>query len=418
LTGSWQFHQVFRYVSVLALSVVLARSISDRGLLACIEWIFLLGSLLSSAMVSSILQAGLLVGVPKSNLKSSLLILGVYGVLSSLLFLAFVDFSPGWKPLDPIQTASVLVWLMFIPMGFVVEQALFRHEKPKWLIVSSLASGVGYVFLGSSYLWLGSEYSAWPVFPGLALFALIKAMVALGLAVKFEPRTKVLAGVGPLSRKAWPLILAFLFGVYSMYLDGVWVATWAGSAAFLIFSYGAREFPLSQLLANGFSENQLRQFRTKGEFYRLREEQVRMAWLTIPAAIVLMFMAPFLFKAVFGLGFIESAGVFQVYLLLAIPRLFFPQTLLFAYGHSRWALLASIIEWMVNVSCSIWWMHIWDWTAVAWATVLAYLVEKAILLGILIWKEPQQWKDCIPPKSVLGLQIGLVLAFFTAKFWL
>jgi O-antigen/teichoic acid export membrane protein len=418
LTSSWQFHQVFRFASTLGLSVVLARNIMDRDLLASIEWIFLLGSILSSAVVSSVLQAGLLPGVPKTNLKGSLLLLGGYGLFSAALFLIAKTYALGWVSTAGIQTVSVAVWLAFLPMGFVVEHALFRHGKAKWLIASSLASGLSYLILGSSFLWLGSGFSFPPVFLGLAIFALVKAMAALVLANKLEPETQTAASVLPLLAKAWPLLLAFLFGVYSMYLDGIWVATWAGPAAFLIFSYGAREFPLSQLLANAFSENQLRQYRAKGDFYRFQEEQLRIAWLIVPAAIFLMFAAPFLFSLVFGPGFVGAASIFQVYLLLVIPRLFFPQTLLFALGHSKWALPASIIEWALNVGCSIWWLHAWDWTAVAWATLLAYLVEKGILFSVLIWKEPKHWKDSIPPKPVLGLLIGLVLAFAAARLWL
>lgn len=411
MTGSWQFQQVLRYSSVLALSVVLARGISDRVILAWIEWTFLMGSLLSSALVGSVLQAGLLPGVPKRNLKSSVLILGIYGIVVALLFLGFSKCIPGWEPLTEIQRYWVSVWLAFLPMGFVVEHALFRHEKSKWLVISSLISGIGYVLMGSSFLWMGSAFSAEPVFLGLGLYALIKAIAAVVLTLKFEGESLMWGGIVPIIRKAWPLMLGLLFGVYSMYLDGVWVATWAGSAAFLVFSYGAREFPLSQLLANGFSENQLREFRRNGKFGRMKEEQVRIAWLTVPAAIVLMFIAPLLFREVFGLGFKESAGVFQIYLLLAIPRLFFPQTVLFAYGHERWALMASIVEWAVNVVCSIWWMHVWDWRAVAWATLLAYVVEKAILFGILVWKEPFRWGESIPPRQVVLLLMCLVMSF-------
>ncbi|MFZ4061530.1 MAG: lipopolysaccharide biosynthesis protein [Bacteroidia bacterium] len=403
---------------MLALSVVLARTILNREVLASIEWIFLLGSILSSALVSSILQAGLLPGVPKANLKSSLLILGTYGFLTSMLYLLSKEYTSFWNPQAELQTAAVAAWLAFLPMGFVVEHALFRHEKSKWLFASSLASGLGYLFLGTSFLWLEGSWSTWPVFPGLAVFALAKAGAALILAIKTEPESSVKHALRPLLFKAWPLMLAFLFGVYSMYLDGIWVATWAGPAAFLLFSYGAKEFPLSQLLANAFSENQLRQFRNQGVFNRFQEEQVRIAWLTVPAATGLMFAAPYLFRLVFGAEFAESAGIFQVYLLLVIPRLFFPQTLLFAYGHSKWALPASMVEWVFNVGCSIWWLHVWDWTAVAWATVLAYLIEKAILFGVLVWKEPNQWRNSIPPAPVLWLLSGLVLAFAAARLWL
>ena len=77
-----------------------------------------------------------------------------------------------------------------------------------------------------------------------------------------------------------------------------------------------------------------------------------------------------------------------------------------------------MVEWVFNVGCSIWWLHVWDWTAVAWATVLAYLIEKAILFGVLVWKEPTQWRNSIPPAPVLWLLSGLVLAFAAARLWL
>lgn len=415
MTSSWQLNQVFRYLSVLLLSIILARNIQDRTALANIELLFLIGSLFSSALVSSVLQAGLLPAVPTKNLKASSMVFLGFGLLCSLLFFLGTWAIPSWNNWSVPLCLSVAAWLVFLPQGFVLEHLLFRHQKKRWLLISSFFSGIIYLTLGSTVLWWPIGTAAVQVFFCLAIFAALKAMVALYLVWNIESDSSIWETIKPLLLQAWPLLLAFVFGVYSMYLDGIWVATWAGSSAFLLFSYGAREFPLSQLLANGFSENQVRHFRTHGQFLRFKKEQIRIGYLSIPAAIALMISAPFLFNVVFGSSFAEAAGVFQVYLLLVIPRLFFPQTLLYAYGYSKWALPASILEWTINVGCSIWWLHIWGWQAVAWATVLAFCIEKLLLLGILKHKSPETWQQAIPPKPVLVLLLALAVTFAVLK---
>lgn len=415
MTSSWQFNQVFRYLSVLLLSVILARNIQDRSALATIELLFLIGSLFSSALVSSVLQAGLLPAVPTQNLKATSMVFLGFGLLSSLLFFLGTFAIPTWNHWSMPLRCSVAAWLACMPLGFVLEHLLFRHQKSGWLRVSSFISGSTYLALGSTFLWWPLGSSGVQVFSGLAIFAFLKALIAIHFVWKIETDSSIWNTIKPLLHQTWPLLLAFVFGMYSMYLDGIWVATWAGASAFLLFSYGAREFPLSQLLANGFSENQVRHFRTHGQFSHFKKEQIRIGYLTIPASIALMVSAPFLFNLVFGSSFAAAAGVFQVYLLLIVPRLFFPQTLLYAYGYSKWALPASIVEWLINVGCSIWWLHLWGWEAVAWATVLAFCIEKLLLLGILRKKSPETWQQAIPPKPVLLLLLLLGFTFLLLR---
>ena len=106
-----------------------------------------------------------------------------------------------------------------------------------------------------------------------------------------------------------------------------------------------------------------------------------------------MLVSGLLYPQLFSAEFAQSAAVFNVYLLLVISRVVFPQTLLIGLRHSKSIMMVSIVELLLNISLSLLFVQWFGLVGVAYATVLAFAVEKLMLL-VLLWK-----KEGISPLS-------------------
>ena len=105
-----------------------------------------------------------------------------------------------------------------------------------------------------------------------------------------------------------------------------------------------------------------------------------MAGWMFPLTIGMVLTAYFLFPLVYGRNFLESAGVFNLYLLLITSRLLFPQTVLLALQKTRIQLIASILELILNIGLSLMLVQVWGIRGVALATVIAYYFERVFLM--------------------------------------
>jgi O-antigen/teichoic acid export membrane protein len=201
-----------------------------------------------------------------------------------------------------------------------------------------------------------------------------------------------------------PLILSFLLSGSSDYIDGFLVTSHFGSDAFAIFRYGAREFPVSLLLANALSTAMvpaLSIHKTEQEgFDQLKKSSLRLMHFLFPLTIALMLSSTYLYPLIFRKEFMESAPIFNVYLLLIVSRMIFPQTVVMAKQSTGIVFKIAIIEIIVNVLASYLLMLKFGIIGVAWGTVIAYYTEKLFLSGYLY--------------KVYGLQLG---SYTPVKVW-
>ena len=75
--------------------------------------------------------------------------------------------------------------------------------------------------------------------------------------------------------------------------------------------------------------------------------------LFFPLTIMLLLTSPFIYIYGFSPSFFFSAQIFNIYLLLIISRVLFPQTILTGMGKNKYLLVSAIIEIVINVSLSI-----------------------------------------------------------------
>ena len=157
-------------------------------------------------------------------------------------------------------------------------------------------------------------------------------------------------------------------------------------AFFAIFRYGARELPLAMALANAFSTSMLPEVATNLQFSLkiIKEKSVKLLHLLFPISIVAMLSSSFLFPLVFNESFSDSAIIFNVFLLVIISRLIFPQTILIGLGENKMVLLFSIIELGFNIALSFVFVQHWGLAGIAMGTVIAFFMEK-LMMAIFLY---------------------------------
>jgi O-antigen/teichoic acid export membrane protein len=170
----------------------------------------------------------------------------------------------------------------------------------------------------------------------------------------------------------------------AQYIDGFIITSYFDDATFAVYRFGAREFPLVLLLANAFSTSMLPGFadRTAIKFNleKIRHNSQQLGFWLFPLSVVFMIVSHWLFPVIFNANFSGSATIFNIYLLLIVSRLLFPQTILIGLQKTSAIMWASVFEIGTNVSLSLWFVQLWGLPGVAYGTVCAYILEKLILM--------------------------------------
>ena len=204
-----------------------------------------------------------------------------------------------------------------------------------------------------------------------------------------------------------PLILTTLISGSAQYTDGVIIsAVYRDPAMFAWFRYGAKEFPLVLMLANGLSNAMLPEFSTrermKESLAKIRAKSKKLMHILFPSAIIIMLFSRWLYPRMFNPEFQKSADIFLIYSLLIIPRLIFPQTVIVGRKKTHISLIAAILELLLNIPLSLL-MIKWGYglVGVALSTFIVYVVGKVFLAGYLWIKMNIRPSEYIPVRLYL-----------------
>lgn len=213
-----------------------------------------------------------------------------------------------------------------------------------------------------------------------------------------------------------PLIITTLISGSGQYTDGIIIsAVYHDPASFAVFRYGAKEFPLVLMVANGLNAAMLSEFATrekmKESIEKIRVKSKRLMHLLFPATMVIMLIARWIYPLMFRQEFEKSSGIFLVYALLIIPRLVFPQTIIVGRKKTHITLIAAVLEMVVNISLSLL-MIKWGYNlvGVAVSTFIAYVVSNLFLVGYVWFKMKIKPAEYIPLKvfAIYSFLIGIL----------
>lgn len=216
-----------------------------------------------------------------------------------------------------------------------------------------------------------------------------------------------------------PLIGIYLVAGASEQTGGMLASLLGDERAFVFFRYGSKELPLSLILANSISgifsakiSSSLNNQKTKYIIYKeLKQNILKIQNILFPVTILLLIFSKYIFEFVFGYAYIQASIIFDIFLFLLLSRVLFPQTILKGLGHTKSLFTISIIEAFVNLGLGLILFMLFGIQGIAWSVVIAFFVEKVLLIALLFKKEGIKPWVYIPVPSTIIYSIILISVF-------
>lgn len=180
-----------------------------------------------------------------------------------------------------------------------------------------------------------------------------------------------------------PLLLYAAIGKGSEYVSGLAVShLMTDENAFAIFRYGARELPLAVLMVGALGMSlttELVENQALG-LERIKSKTQQLSKWLYPISMISMLAAPIVFPLVFNEEFKASANIFNVFNLLLASRILLPQAVAMAAGKNFILTISALLELAVLALLSFWWGLHWGLPGIAWAAVVAFGVDRLVML--------------------------------------
>ena len=310
-----------------------------------------------------------------------------------------------------------LAYLLLNNASYVVEYILFLQDHRRRLIIYGVTIAVIQVLLCvvPAYIYGDTHYALY----GLLVTAAVKFIYIVYLLRKHTLTEFQWTKVKQLFLLALPLMMSFFVNGSAEYIDGAVVKHYFTLADFSVFRYGSRDFPLFTILAATLSMSMIpRVAENLSEgLDSIKHESVRYMHFFFPLAIVLILTGKWLFILFFTSSFAESGRIFAALMLLTVPRLLFPQTILTALKENKLILICAIIEMLINIVASVLLARQFGLIGVAYGTVIAFVSEKVFMTAILYYKHdiaPSRYISFIP---FAGYTVLTILSYIVS-FWL
>ena len=426
LTLAIQIHQLLRFSALIIVGIILTKSGVELATIGQLEGLQYIGAALSIFWVNGFVQGALPYYPSLENEAKKLFLNGLYFVFlffSTLIFILLYIFSNQISLFFsnatlPYLSLFAVYLLLYLPSN-LLEYIYLLKEKSQALLVSS-----GLTFLaicGSCFAFFyGEKNLAYLLYVWIAIafFRHLFLLFELKNVLDFSFDKKIMSSYLVLSL---PLLAYAFVGQYAINFDA-WLVNfhYKGDAEkFTIFRYGSRELPFFLALATGLSNSMTVKIaaETPNILSILKEKTARLMHLCFPLAMLLLASSNYWFCLVFSRSFEASIVIFDVFILLIISRLLFPQSILLAKKESKSIFIISIIELLVNAILSIVLIQKFGLAGVAFGTFIAFLLEK-ILLAFWLWKKYNiRFETYTPVKYWLFYSL-LIIVIFMGKYFL
>jgi len=388
-----QIFQLIRYSTLILIGVVFAKSVLSTTEIGRYETVLFLAGAVSFFWLNGLIQGFLpTAGKHSSTSRSSDLfnvfyLLLAFSVLSVVFVIVFEHSISGYllkgEGIPFLKYLSIYL-LLASPAGLVEYIYLVKGQGRQMLVYGAVSYALMFLLVVLPPLFgFGIEGGL----IGLVISAAVRFVWLLVLLfLNSSPRFNI-EFISRHLKSAAPLVFSMLLSGSGQYIDGFIITGYFDDATFAVFRFGARELPLVLLLANSFSASMLPGFGNqsglKANLETIRRNSQKLGSWLFPLSGLLMLVSHWAFPVIFNMNFSGSATIFNIYLLLIISRLLFPQTILIGLQQNRPILWASFLEIVLNVSLSLLFLQFWGLPGVAYGTVCAYIFEKLILMGFV-----------------------------------
>jgi O-antigen/teichoic acid export membrane protein len=424
-----QLFQLLRFTIFLIISIVFTKSHLTRAEIGQWEMFLFIASLLSFFWVTGIIQSLLPLyhrnktykRIGENEDKKSPEIFNAFLLLCFFSLLFFIagqsikgSFSVFHFTGNVPYINLLLLYLLLSNPVCLIEYIYLLNNRSHRIVQYGLITYIAQLILILTPVIAGKDV-IWSVYGLLIitgirwiwLLILLKRYTEMRISVEFM-KEHLYLGV--------PLILTSLISGSGQYIDGIIIsAFYKDPATFATFRFGAKEFPLVLMLANGLSNAMLPEFSTrlrmKESLAKIKVKSKRLMHLLFPTSMVMMLFARWLFPRMFTPEFVRSADIFLIYILLVIPRLVFPQTIVVGRKKTHITLIAAIIELSLNIPLSLLLIKDYGTVGVALATFTVYTIEKIFLAGYVWVKMKIKPTEYIPVKVYALYSILISILF-------
>ena len=429
-TAALQINQILRQGSLVLISIVLAKSGLPTADIGIFESLLFIGTTVSFFWINALAQGTLAhyataspIEKPQVKFNIFLVFNGLSLVILCILYFFKANILPfltGQTTLPYFELYCVYLVLNLPPIA--LESLWTVEETPLSISLYSIISHALLPFTVALPLCFG--YGLKSAIEGMILIAVIRYILLIINILHNKNFTVDIKIIRSFLLLCLPLMgYSFLGGFMGSFSS--WIVTWFYKGdlhAFAVFRYGAREFPVSLALMTVLSNTLVPVLASNVDnpevFHKnltlVKNKSLRLWHWLFPMSIVLMLTSKWLFKVVFNPDFAESASIFNIYLLLIIARALFPQSILLALKETKTLLWISIIETFSLILLSFLLIFPFHTEGVAWATVVAYLIEKIAIMWFLKRKYGLDWASYTDVLWYLGYGGLLVFSYFIA----
>ena len=422
-----QFFQLIRFGALFLIGILLSKSELGKTNIGHYETFLLIAGAFTFFWVNGFLK----VMMPLSSEKreedkpllvfNSFILLMGFSVLSAILvYILNQPFSSYLLNGNEVPMPLVLaVYILLNSPALMTEYIYLINDKAKNIVIYGILLFTLQVIVVSlpALLGYGLNYTLFGLM-GIAALKYIWLLIVLSNYSKAKIQPSLLREY---LKYGMPLVLSTLLSSSARYIDGFIITSQFSPDDFAVFQYGARELPLAVLLSNSLSMAMLTKFARKdiaSPLAEFRSEVYRLHWLLFPISAVLLLTSHWFYPLLFNLQFEQSATIFNIYLLLIVSRLLFPQTLITAKKMNRIIVSASFFEILINVALSLILARTIGITGVAYATIVAYLFEKIYLAVACKKRLGISLHQYVPMKIYLVSSVLLLSVFTLVEFML
>ncbi len=420
--SSFQCYQLFRYGALILIGILFSKSHLSLQEIGQYETLLLVSGAVTFFWVAGLMNSMVTLypeeGKPSSFFFNSFLLVSIFNVLIILLMVFFktqiiATITHG----KDIPYFNLLLLYMFLNTpSFLIEHILLIKKDGKQILLygSSIYPLQVILVAAPVFLGYGIEASVW----GLIIIAILKLIILTSLLLQHTVFRVDYKMIQDHLKLAYPLMIAALFSGSADYIDGIIVSKKCSPEHFAIFRFGARELPFTLLMANALGVALLPVFRNKfvqESFVSMKTRSRRLMHLLFPVTFILLVTSHKLYPFIFNANFAASASVFNVFLLLIVSRLVFPQTILIGTHKTRVIMVVSFIEIVINVTSSLVLLHYFGIIGVAYGTVIAYYSEKILLIAYVNYFFQLKTSDYIPIRLLSVYTILLIVCFLLVE---
>ncbi len=409
-----QFLQLFRFVVLLMVGIVLSKTNIGIGQIGTYETFLLISGAVCFFWIGGMLQAMLSQKKESVEAKSPVyfnifLIISILGVVAATcVFLLqgeiarFVGFSGGHIPYLKLLVAYIV---LSCPVN-LVEYIYLIEDKPKAMLAYALIM-FPLQLLATILPIVFTDDLGYGIY-GLVLANFLKFIWLCVVVLKYSAIRVSFGFAKDFIKLSAPLILSVLLVKGIQYADSFLVSYKYDESSYAQFRYGAKEFPLILLALTAFAEAMTSRFANdsdlEGSLLYVRTENKRLMNFLVPIAIVSIAVSKFFYPLLFNEDFEECAIVFNIFCLTSMFRFIIPNSILVGKRHNNPILLASLVNLIVNVVLGLLLMNLMGILGVAIAFLFGTLIEKLILVAVV--------------RKLYGIRLGDYLDIRTFLFYM